>query len=283
MITSKWKRIVLMGMVMGSCFVAGAYAEDAIQRVDAYLRHDFKVIVNGGRVALDNTPLIYNDSSYLPVKELAGYLGAKVEWDGATQSIYINSIVNPGHIQGGTQSTYEEIKLSSPYVVTLHYLGAEYPVLMNMTDKIYYRHKDILAMQINTSGLTKVKERFTEELYISEDELKKSWKETPQTGYLMDPIAVYGEKDTKKLEAIRNYVELHKTQPFFNPSHPTTPEYRFIQPILVEPLDKENTYSYLFIDNQHYYRMTLTLGKNLVNESYGVSSSSTENIEAKIK
>ena len=74
---------------MGTCFGAGVYAQDVLQRVDAYLRNDYKVVVNGQAVQLNNPPLIYNNSSYLPVKELGGYLGAVVNWQESTKTIYL--------------------------------------------------------------------------------------------------------------------------------------------------------------------------------------------------
>jgi hypothetical protein len=278
MIKSKWNRIIVLGAIMGSCFTAGVYAQDIIQRVDAYLRPDFNVVVNGQKVNLQSSPLIYNDSSYLPVKELASYLGAIVNWNGSTKTIYLNSRINSAQPEEGTGSTYERITLMNPYPVRLKYLGGEYSVLMNSSEKTYYRLKDVLRMGIDTSGLSKVKEKYTRDLYVSEEELKKAWKEIPKPTYSTDPLFVIGESDPKKLEALKSYVELNKNVPVtaYNP------EYHYIQPILIDAHPEENKYDYLFIDNRHFYVTHLELGKNLIGDSYGVSSSSTENIEARI-
>ncbi|MNI05875.1 hypothetical protein D3C73_588420 [compost metagenome] len=280
----KWKRVPLLIAGMGLCFTAGVYAQDAMQKVEAYIRNDFNVVVNGEKKVLENKPLVYNNNSYLPVKELASYLGGIVNWDGASQTIYINSRINPEQPDTGKGEVYESITLMSPYVAQLHYLGGEFTVLQNMTDKTYYRHKDILAMGIKTSGLRLAKEKYTQELYISEDELKKAWKETPQVGFSTELVPIIGETNPKKREALKNYVELQRNAPHFNPANPKVPEYRFIQPVYVEALPTENTYAFLFIDNQrHFYMTSLTLGKNLhtFEESYGVSSSTTEDIQAR--
>lgn len=278
MIKSIWNRIIVLGAIMGFCFTSGVYAQDIIQRVDAYLRPDFNVIVNGQKVNLQSSPLIYNDSSYLPVKELASYLGAIVDWNGNTKTIYLNSRINSEQPKEGTGSTYGQITLMNPYPIRLEYLGAEYSVLMNSTEKTYYRLKDVLRMGINTSGLTKVKEKYTQDLYISEEELKKAWKEIPKPTYSTDPLFVIGESDPKKLEALKRYVELNKNAPIT----PYNPVYHYIQPILIDALPEENKYDYLFIDNQHFFINHLELGKNLVNDSYSVNSSSTENIEVRV-
>ena len=73
-----------------------------------------------------------------------------------------------------------------------------------MTDQTYYRLKDLDRMGVSTGGLRKAKEKYSEDIYVSEEELKKSWKETPQISYLInEPIVITGEQDPVKLKTIR--------------------------------------------------------------------------------
>lgn len=274
----KWSKVAIIGTLMGTCFGAGVYAQDVLQRVDAYLRSDYKVVVNGQAVQLANPPLIYNNSSYLPVKELAGYLGAVVNWAESTKTIYVNSRVNPNQPTEGNQTNYSEIVLQYPYAQYMDFRGATYPVLINRGDQTYYRLSDIERMGISTDGLRKAKEKYTEQLYVSEAELSKVWGyEPPQMSYSnYEPFVVSGEKDPKKLKVLKEFVD----------------QFRYLQlsdivimsnPIIIDKLTEENTYSYLMSDNGHFYRTTIKLNqitKADSNVEYSVQSSSKEDIEA---
>jgi hypothetical protein len=273
---SKWSKIAVLGTLMGTCFTAGVYAQDVLQRVDAYLRNDFKVVVNGQEVKLANPPLIYNNSSYLPVKELGTYLGAVVNWKDSTKTIYLNSRINPQQPAEGNETNYTEIVLQYPYPQYLDYLGATYPVLVNMTDQTYYRLKDLDRMGVSTGGLRKAKEKYSEDIYVSEEELKKSWKETPQISYLInEPIVITGEQDPVKLKTIRAYVEGFRYYEINKVPYMTNP-------IIIDALPEENTYSYLLTENGHFYRTTLKLTQingNNNKPDYVVGSSSKEDIQ----
>ncbi|SDM93462.1 Copper amine oxidase N-terminal domain-containing protein [Paenibacillus sp. yr247] len=274
---TKWSKIAVLGTLMGTCFTAGVYAQDLIQRVDAYLRNDFSVVVDGRQVQLANPPLIYNNASYLPVKELGTYLGAVVNWKESSKTIYINSRINPQQPTEGNGTNYTEIVFQYPYVQYFDYLGGTYPVLTNMTEQTYYRLSDVERMGVRTDGLRKAKEKYSEELYVSEAELKSAWgKEPPQLSYSnYEPIAITGEKDPIKLKAIKEYVksfryyEINKVPYMSNP-------------IIVDALPELNTYSYLLTENGHFYRTTLKLTQ--INGSnnqpdYVVGSSSKEDIQ----
>ncbi|MFD0697242.1 stalk domain-containing protein [Paenibacillus sp. GCM10027628] len=272
----KWSKLTIIGTLMGTCFTAGVYAQDLIQRVDAYLRNDFNVVVNGQQVKLANPPLIYNNSSYLPVKELSTYLGAVVNWKDSNKTIYINSRINPQQPTEGNDTNYTEIVLQSPYAQYMDYLGATYPVLTNMTDQTYYRLKDMERMGIDTQGLRKAKEKYTGDLYISEAEIKTRWKETPQISYVMnEPLVITGETDDLKRKVIKEYVDGFRFYQVNNVPYMTSP-------IIVDALPEENTYSYLLTENGHFYRTTLKLTKVMSMNStmdYVVGSSSKEDIQ----
>ncbi|MEW9697895.1 stalk domain-containing protein [Paenibacillus sp. SI8] len=276
----KWSKITILGTLMGTCFTAGVYAQDLIQRVDAYLRPDFNVVVNGQQVKLANPPLIYNNTSYLPVKELGTYLGAVVNWKESNKTIYLNSRIHTEQPSEGTDTNYTEIVLQYPYAQYMDYLGATYPVLTNMTDETtYYRLKDVERMGIDTQGLRKAKDKYTGEFYVGESELKTKWKEAPQPSYKVnEPFVITGETDDSKRLALKKYMEDNRYFMLGDKPYVTNP-------IIVDALPEENTYNYLLTENNHFYRTTLKLTKMLdyTNSSmYVVGSSSKEDIEVSI-
>lgn len=263
---------------MGTCFTAGVYAEDVLERVDAYLRKDFNVVVAGQQVKLANPPLIYNNTSYLPVKELGSYLGAAVNWQDSTKTIYINPRINELQPAEGNETNYTEIVFNYPYVQFFDYLGGTYPVLTNMTETaMFYRLADVERMGVKTAGLRKAKEKYSEELYVSEEELKKVWgTQQPQLSYSnYGSVAVIGEKDPVKLKALQEYVEGFRFYVLGNVSYATNP-------IVIDALPEPNTYRYLLSENGHYFRTTLRLREvsNINNQpSYVVGSSTKEDIQ----
>ncbi len=73
-------------------------AESALMvylKPDVIIMYDFElqnfVDVNGDPVY----PIIYNGSTYLPIRAISGLMGAEIEWNGVTQTITINSMTVP--------------------------------------------------------------------------------------------------------------------------------------------------------------------------------------------
>lgn len=274
----RWSKFAIIGTLMGTCFGAGVYAQDVLQRVNAYLRSDFKVVVNGQAIELANPPLIYNNSSYLPVKELGGYLDAVVNWTESTKTIYVNSRINPNQPTVGNQTNYTEIVLQYPYAQFMDYRGATYPVLINMADQTYYRLTDMQRMGIQVDGLRKAKEKYTGDLYVSEKELMNVWgSEPPRMSYSnYEPLVITGENDPQKLKVLKSFVDQFRNITINNVVMNSLP-------IIMDKLAKENTYSYLMTDNGHYFRTTIELTKITNQDStvdYSVGSSMKEDIEA---
>jgi hypothetical protein len=275
----KWSKVAIVGTLMGTCFGAGVYAQDVLQRVDAYLRSDYKVVVNGQAVQLANPPLIYNNSSYLPVKELAGHLGAVVNWQESTKTIYVVPRVNTNQPVVGNESNFTEMVLQFPYAQYMDYQGATYPVLLNNADQTYYRLSDIERMGIRTDGLRKAKEKFTDQVYVSEAELKNVWgNQPPQMSYSRyESLVVSGETDPLKLKALKTYVESYRYFVVDKVSYSWNP-------VIIDKLPEENTYYYLLNNNGHFFKTTVKLTPfiNYSNEisDYLVASTSVEDIEA---
>ncbi|OAS21127.1 stalk domain-containing protein [Paenibacillus oryzisoli] len=79
-------KMLFVGLITGAILATAgtSFAESAITEVKAFLRPDFTVQVDGNKAELENTPLIYEGSSYLPVRELAGLLGKEVDFNNGT-------------------------------------------------------------------------------------------------------------------------------------------------------------------------------------------------------
>ncbi|WP_284638854.1 stalk domain-containing protein [Paenibacillus silviterrae] len=292
-------RVLLMGALLSGAFTAGAYAQDVLQSVQAYLRPDFNVVINGTPVKLERSTLVYEDTSYLPLKEISKLLGANVIWRGDTNTIYINSLLNSEQKPNPNEEIYGEIKLYNPTSVTYRYLGAEYPVMLTNDDPtggnysydLYYRLSDVRRMGIDTSGLKKVRDRITYELFVSEKELAKTWKEQPTQVYSSEGnYVISGEVHTKKLAMIRDHLKSAASLKVNN-------ELTLVQkPIYVEKRDDSNDefdyYNYYFqettqyIGNNNYYtanryyRGILKLVKGTVEGQYSIFMTDKTDLES---
>jgi len=79
-------RMLIIGLIAGVMLTisATAFAAGGISKIEAYLREGFTFKVNGQAATLQNTPIVYNDTSYMPVRELAGMLGYDVGFEDNT-------------------------------------------------------------------------------------------------------------------------------------------------------------------------------------------------------
>lgn len=86
------KRFVA-GMICGAALMltTSVFADGAYEQITAYLDHSIKVEVDGKKVELANTPVNYDGSTYLPVRELAGAVGLSVDWDEASRTAKLSS------------------------------------------------------------------------------------------------------------------------------------------------------------------------------------------------
>lgn len=89
------KKHLLVAAAMVGCMVIGAAAAGGVRSVTAQLRPDFTLEVNGSVYTLRDSkgnvtdPLLYNDTTYLPIRSVGEILGAEVSWDSATQTVII--------------------------------------------------------------------------------------------------------------------------------------------------------------------------------------------------
>ncbi|MDF2652992.1 MAG: hypothetical protein K0Q73_8797 [Paenibacillus sp.] len=210
---SRFGKSLAIALVMGACFTAGAYADDALVKVEAYLRPDFTVKVNGRAIALPEDVLIYKGSSYLPFKMMATLLGANADWDEATKSILVttnnNGTIPGGHNPGtgnGSEPGYREMVLGDVVRYNLIYNNINYPVLANMVKSdTYFRWTDLQAMPFDLSGVILTTEKLTKETYVHVDQVIVKWGGKVTMGIKNDPIYT-GNYTPGQKKAIESFV-----------------------------------------------------------------------------
>lgn len=81
------KRIIkigLAGAILTTVFTAGAYAASVVP----------KVFIHGNAVQSSAAPKIIDGSVYVPLRAISDGLGANINWDNKSKSVYVNSDPN---------------------------------------------------------------------------------------------------------------------------------------------------------------------------------------------
>ncbi|MNC19761.1 hypothetical protein D3C75_676990 [compost metagenome] len=187
-------------------FAAGAAAFNGIERVDAYLRPDFKLIVDGKAAQLDKPILVYEDTSYLPVRAVSSLLGADVSWNNSSNTAYINSRYAGQPQVPEDSSDLQEIEMKNPTPMLMKYLGREYGLMTFYGDiSVYYRVIDLNRMGVDTGGVLKYREKNTHDLYVLQQDVEKLWKERPEIQGSYGTI-MSGVYDSKVKEFLQNMI-----------------------------------------------------------------------------
>lgn len=94
MLNNKKLRTVFIA-VLAVCAISGTIFAEEISKTAELFYNNIKIYIDGAEIvpkdANGNTvePFTMNGTTYLPVRAIANAFGQDVEWDGATQSIYI--------------------------------------------------------------------------------------------------------------------------------------------------------------------------------------------------
>ncbi|HEX7056015.1 MAG TPA: stalk domain-containing protein [Bacilli bacterium] len=257
---AKWSVIILSASAIS--FAAGASASGLIQKVEAYVRSDYTVNVNGKKVELSSPPLIYQNKSYIPLADFGAMLDIDVNFAQKSKTIYVNSHISHDPLQDHTTGLETEqfaLDMAEGYPVgyLFSYSGRDYPVFgfLDYTKNAeYYRLSDLKKMGLDLNGLRLAKEKYTGELYVRKEEVNGLWLEKPTVTSAPVPLAV-GESDQGKITALLGLGEAIN-------SFGLAPQ--FIQIFLIDKISDEDEYRLLAFTNGYLteYDAQLGLTKN---------------------
>lgn len=111
------------GVVLSAVLFTSLGAFAAVKKTIEVTYNNIKLVVNGkpvkfGKDSAGNQiePFLYNGTNYLPVRAVGEALGQKVDWDGATQTVYIGK--KPGELSYMTEAI-DAYKVFNTSVYTL--------------------------------------------------------------------------------------------------------------------------------------------------------------------
>lgn len=79
----------ILGLLVGiSITAAGSvYADEGLQKIEAYLRPTLPITLDGNSVTLESPPVMYDGSTYLKLRDVAKLTGLSVIWNDNTQTV----------------------------------------------------------------------------------------------------------------------------------------------------------------------------------------------------
>jgi len=99
------KALPLLAIVftIAGSFMLGVQAASGSEPITAYVGYDIGVQYDGQSVTLKNAngervfPILYEGSTYVPIRAISNLFGVPVEWDAATRSVLLGtSTSSPG-------------------------------------------------------------------------------------------------------------------------------------------------------------------------------------------
>lgn len=98
----------LTGLLVGMMLMipVSVFAQSAITPISAYLSPNIKVSVDGESLDLENAVIVYNERTYLPVRELVeNIMGKEVNWIQETETVEITS-PDPSPVNDSSNKNY---------------------------------------------------------------------------------------------------------------------------------------------------------------------------------
>ena len=86
---------LIAGMLIGTMLTSGVVFAKQISETAELFYNNIKIYIDGGEIVPKDAngnvvePFTMNGTTYLPVRAISNAFGKDVEWDGATQSVYI--------------------------------------------------------------------------------------------------------------------------------------------------------------------------------------------------
>jgi len=119
-------RAFIAGIIITIMLLSSVALADNLKQTIEVVFNSINITVNGEKVEADN--ILYNGTTYVPLRAVAEMLGKEVEWDGATRTASINDkIVEEAEgIPIKVEEVPYEITILEPNSIGTRYMQATY-------------------------------------------------------------------------------------------------------------------------------------------------------------
>lgn len=157
---------IIFGFIIGCVvsFSGSSFAENIKEKIVSYYDHSYSLVIDGEKVNLKNSILLTEDnSSYLPLREVANILGYNVSYKAETKTIKLTESTSPLKTETDNSASTEYKKTqhknlsaiivnNSVYFDTKEYL--DYIESLSPNNEIAYDDKNnLLVIKINNKEI----------------------------------------------------------------------------------------------------------------------------------
>ncbi|MGG1520215.1 copper amine oxidase N-terminal domain-containing protein [Paenibacillus oryzisoli] len=84
---------LITGIIIGSALTASTAvaADTTLQKIEAYLNPSLPITLDGTKLELQNPPITYNGTTYLPLRDFATTFNKDVNWNDSTKTVELGS------------------------------------------------------------------------------------------------------------------------------------------------------------------------------------------------
>ncbi|OAS17467.1 stalk domain-containing protein [Paenibacillus oryzisoli] len=175
---------LVVGFIAGFILATASavYADEGLQKVEAYLRPSLPISLNGKTITLDSPPAMIDGSTYLKLRDVSKLTGLVVNWNENNQTVELgtsSSGVTNMTTNSTPSSSIQETKfkdLRAIYVNgTTYFSPADYNMAAkdgevwgfdSITRSTHIKKKDGTSININVDDLSAV-QFFNGETYIN--------------------------------------------------------------------------------------------------------------------
>lgn len=136
----KSMKLLTTAIVMTSTFAAGMAANNIVEVIQAEIHRDMTIIVDGKVQSFEDAngskvyPILYNGTTYLPVRAIGNLMKKDVGWDGTTKTITLTSPT----VDLGGYTIYDDEFLTLKFKETFRderWSGVEYGIRFTLVNK----------------------------------------------------------------------------------------------------------------------------------------------------
>lgn len=150
---------ILLVFAVALAFCLGIGAASVAQKVTAEICPHFTVIADGEKQTFTDAngtevyPLVYNGTTYLPVRSIGNLMGKNVGWDSATSTITLNGKFAFDQIKNALMVngiTYKEVKMAAEMIGATE--GYKYETAEGNIEVYLIDDTDLLA-EVESNGV----------------------------------------------------------------------------------------------------------------------------------
>jgi len=108
-------RKYIVGGLIGATLVFSTqiFAEEGLQKIEAYIRSGLPITLDGKKVTLESAPVMVDGSTYLKLRDIAKITGLDVYWNEVTQTVELSTYDIPSQPTPPTPSPIDQNVSSS--------------------------------------------------------------------------------------------------------------------------------------------------------------------------